>query len=348
MPAPFIARSGPWLFDRRTDLLTFGGSAVLSLGLLAAAHFTHTDEQESPPLLWLFAVLLVDVAHVWATLFRLYLDPEERRRHRRIAVAVPLGSFAFLLLLRSIGSAPFWTVMAYLAVFHFVRQQVGFLRLYRRREKHAHALDGLLDDATVYTATLYPVLWWHAHLPRNIHWLIEGDFLALIPSDVVPWIDHLGTARWLLFALFAARQFQRWHQGEALPGKALLVASTALCWHLGIITFNGDVAFTVTNVFIHGVPYLVLNRRYANARSLGWSLPAFVGLLWALAYLEELGWDQLVWHDHPEFFGPSVFEVPEAATIVAVAALSTPQFAHYLLDGILWRRNRLPAIQSSD
>ena len=36
------------------------------------------------------------------------------------------------------------------------------------------------------------------------------------------------------------------------------MVTTALCWGLGIVVFNSDYAFTVTNVIIHGVPYMAL------------------------------------------------------------------------------------------
>jgi hypothetical protein len=42
------------------------------------------------------------------------------------------------------------------------------------------------------------------------------------------------------------------------PGKDVVVITTAVCWYIGIVTFNSDYAFTVTNVIIHGVPYMVL------------------------------------------------------------------------------------------
>jgi len=50
-------------------------------------------------------------------------------------------------------------------------------------------------------------------------------------------------------------------------GKHVVVATTAACWYVGIIAINADYAFTVTNAFIHGVPYLTLVYLYARAAS---------------------------------------------------------------------------------
>ena len=47
----------------------------------------------------------------------------------------------------------------------------------------------------------------------------------------------------------------------------LVVLSTFLCWYLGIVLFDSDYAFTVTNVLIHGLPYMVLTYRHGRMRA---------------------------------------------------------------------------------
>jgi putative autoinducer-2 (AI-2) aldolase len=49
-------------------------------------------------------------------------------------------------------------------------------------------------------------------------------------------------------------------------GKLLLLASTWATWFFGIVVAKSDLAFTVTNVVAHGVPYLALTYRYARGR----------------------------------------------------------------------------------
>ena len=50
----------------------------------------------------------------------------------------------------------FWRVLAYVAVFHFVRQQYGWVALYRRRLGHHSRLDRVLDDAAIYSRDALP------------------------------------------------------------------------------------------------------------------------------------------------------------------------------------------------
>ena len=66
-----------WLFSAPIDLSVFLGSAVLSLFLLAIGWQLGFLDAESPDWTWITAVLLIDVAHVWSTSFRVYFDTEE-------------------------------------------------------------------------------------------------------------------------------------------------------------------------------------------------------------------------------------------------------------------------------
>src|SRR5262249_13416040 len=123
--------------------------------------------------------------------------------------------------------------------------------------------------------------------------------------------------------------------------------------YVGIKVFNSDYAFTVTNVLIHGVPYLALvciygQRQQATRgpgilREIFSRGPAlFLGLLWAVAYLEELVWDRAVWQEHSWLFG-APWEVGALQGIL-VPLLALPQLTHYLLDGFIWKRSKNPEV----
>ena len=133
-----------------------------------------------------------------------------------------------------------------------------------------------------------------------------------------------------------------------------MVATTALCWYLGIVHFNSDYAFTVTNVVIHGVPYMALiywygRRRAAATKGRALSLFSrgpylFLASIWLIAYVEELFWDRGVWHDRSWFFG-APWDLG-ALRLVLVPLLALPQIVHYVLDGFIWRRKSNPGLFS--
>ncbi len=341
-----------WLFSRRVDLLLFGGSAALALVLLALGAATGLLDGDAPPWLFLVGIVGVDVAHVWSTGWRVLADGEEAHRRLALYAGVPLLAWAAGVAAYSVSALFFWRLLAYLAVFHFVRQQYGWVALYRRKNGEAAEgrLGGRLDAAAVYGATLTPLLFWHSHLPRHFQWFLQGDFLAGLPPAVSRAAFVLYAA---VFAAWAVKEVARIRAGKTISwGKSLVILTTAATWFLGIVVFDSDYAFTVMNVFVHGIPYMGLvwftskaraeTRRAAGEPPLAtdrWltSLPLFLLPLVAIAFAEEWGWDRLVWHDHPRFFPGAPFEPGALALVLLVPLLALPQATHYVWDAFLWK-----------
>jgi hypothetical protein len=334
-----------WLFSPRVDVAVFGGSALVSLLLLWVGARAGVLEGESPDWAWVPAVLLVDVAHVYATAFRVYFDAEELRRRLSLYVLAPAIAFALSVALYSESEALFWRALAYLAVFHFVRQQYGWVALYRARAGERGRAGWFVDAAAVYAATLYPLAYWHAHLPRRFWWFLPGDF-----AGAPAWVESAAFPLYCLaLGAYAARSAHAWLvAGRGHPGKDLVVLTTAVCWYAGIVAYDSDYAFTVTNVVIHGVPYMALVWWYARGRApraggayrrlARW--PVFLATLWVLAYAEELLWDRGVWHERAWLFG-GAWEW-ETLKVFLVPLLALPQATHYILDGFVWRRRSNP------
>ncbi|HEX7957480.1 MAG TPA: hypothetical protein VF508_11090 [Pyrinomonadaceae bacterium] len=258
------ARRAWWLFSPRADFAVFGGSALASLLLLWVGARAGLLEADSPEWAWVPAVLLVDVAHVYATAFRVYFDAEELKRRLSLYLLAPAIAFALGVALYSESEALFWRALAYLAVFHFVRQQYGWVALYRARAGERGRAGRWVDAAAVYAATLYPLAYWHANLPRRFWWFLPGDFAAA-PA----WVARAAFPVYCLaLGAYAVRSAHAWVvRGRGNPGKDLVVLTTAVCWYAGIVAFDSDYAFTVTNVLIHGVPYLALVWWYARRRA---------------------------------------------------------------------------------
>ncbi|WP_205503348.1 hypothetical protein [Rufibacter psychrotolerans] len=348
----------PWLHSAWVD-----GAFILSppfLCLLAIVLFPGFFQQHVKSLpvpAWVLLVLLIDVGHVYSTLFRTYLEEETRLTRRRLLLWVPLGAWAGGMLLYSLGEGVFWRVLAYLAVYHFVRQQYGFMRLYSRKEPRLRA-EHRFDTLCVYAATLLPLLYWHLEGGRHFNWFIADDFLRLSFPAAAPWVAYLNVALFLVYLGKEAWVFWR-HRRVNLP-RFLVMTGTFLAWYIGIVHYNGDLIFTTFNVVSHGIPYLALvwisrkrpqnrlvqpvRRTWRERLTVGLVGGGFfIGLVVVLAYLEEGLWDALVWREHPEVF--STFQVlPQVEDGVVLAVLvpllALPQITHYLLDGFIWKASR--------
>jgi hypothetical protein len=332
--------SKAWIRSPAFDLLWISGPGIFSVLFVLALQARGVDLGAVSPWSWLLLIVGVDVAHVYSTVFRTYLHPETRKRRNALLWAIPVACWMVGMLLYTWGAEVFWRALAYLAVFHFIRQQYGFLRIYSRKES---SVGWKRLDATLLTAsTVLPLLHWHVE-GREYAWFVAGDFIGL--PDVFPmrlfWVGY--AVLWCVYLWRATRVFN-------LPKTALL-ASTALSWILGIVVWKGDLAFTLTNVIAHGIPYLALvwhaQERETQSRGLRFAAVSVAALLALVvfAYFEEGLWDAWVWGDRPQLFPwtDGWLPVKDSALLAClVPLLALPQAVHYVLDGFIWRAKDRP------
>ncbi|HEY9678251.1 MAG TPA: hypothetical protein V6C76_09590 [Drouetiella sp.] len=343
-----------WLSSPGWDCLWIIGPAFISSTVVLLFRGQMEASSNVPLWVWICFVLLIDVAHVYATLFRTYFDPKALEKNRGVLLAMPAIAWVGGALLYSLNALYFWRTLAYLAVFHFIRQQFGFVVLYSRKDPEALKRFKWLDCAAIYMATIYPMLFWHTSMPRNFVWFVAGDFIESAPEMLATaglWL-YVGVAC-LYFSkeLFFAASTKYFN----IP-RNLIIIGTALSWWTGIITMNSDMAFTITNVVSHGVPYMALiwlyhrNPEGSTAEKLvknrDWkkllisNVAIFFAFLVFLAYVEEGFWDGFVWREHLGLFAPfaSLPQIGDAAVLaLLVPFLALPQSTHYLLDGFIWR-----------
>lgn len=307
---------------------------------------------QTTTLMWLLIVVFIDVAHVWSTLFRTYLNKEGHKNHQKALWLIPLLCYLVGVALYGHGKLTFWRTLAYFAVFHFVRQQYGLYALYYFKEKKK--TPPLFNKVAIYSTTIIPLTIWHLSGPQSFHWFIPFDFfyLNLPQNSLVPLIYFFKLLGPLILVLYLLREIKQ--EGPTLlfkPRFGILVG-TYLAWWTGIVWLANDWSFTLTNVVTHGIPYFTLiglsHFNNENSGQLLW--PKRLGFLGAMVFLilvgtlEEGLWDVFLWRDHPLVFGhlyglKSVKNLSIQAFLVPLLAL--PQATHYALDGLIWRRERV-------
>ncbi len=341
----------PWIYSPKFDLSAIIGPPLVITMIVLAFGNRIAAISETPTWLWILLVLGIDVAHVYSSLFRTYFDKDEFQRRKKLYLIVPavcwLGGIAIYALA---GAGFFWGCVAYFAIYHFVRQQYGFLMLYRRGEPVGN-LEYRIDQVAIYLATVYPLVYWHTYT-RNFQWFSEFEVLH-IP---VVWPELLCRFVYVMtLSAFLIKEVIKWKQtGTLNAGKVLLLVATAAAWGTGIILFNGDLTFTLINIISHGIPYMALiwiyqyrkrtNKAHEGNRLLKFFqlkyVPYYILSLVAIAFFEEAIWDWLVYGEHSNLFGS--FHVAASATILAILVplLTMPQVTHYVLDAYIWRVNK--------
>jgi hypothetical protein len=336
----------PWIHKAKTDSVFILAPSFFVLAVI----FFFQDwlmkiEEHYSFYTWLFLIVFIDVAHVYATLFKTYFVKAEFRRRKKLLIRLPIICLVIGMLLFAFGSAVFWTVLAYVAVFHFIRQQYGFMRLYARKEtKTTKSL--FIDNLIIYTATGYPMLYWFLSTPRKFNWFMPNEFFRFESQPVIQ-VSTIVYA--VIMAFYVLRTLYigiREHYFN-IPKNAIVVG-TALSWYFGIVYFNNDLIFTLLNVVSHGIPYMALiYLKEIDGKpesELGWlrylkaykGVLIFAAVLVMIAFAEEYLWEILVWNEQ---FTVASFDFSGWQFLV-VPLLTVPQFTHYILDGFIWKTKK--------
>lgn len=332
----------PWIHNAKTDWWLILSPPFLIL-LIIFLFQKQIQELESSYSFysWLFLIVFVDVAHVYSTLFKTYLVKGQVQKRKLLYWGIPILSWLLGIALFQFGNLTFWSVLALVAVFHFIRQQYGFMRIYARFEPDNWSKK--IDEVAVYAATIYPMLFWFK-TPRAFTWFVSNEFdgFKKLP-DYTGFITVLYVV--ILIIWISKTVFDVVKNRKLNIPKISLITGTYLSWYFGIVYFNDDLIFTFLNVISHGIPYIALiyireikqkdneqlNRLLIFKSVTGIFL--FVGVILAFAFFEEFLWETLVWKEH---FSLN-FTISETILPFLIPLLAVPQLTHYLLDGFIWR-----------
>lgn len=340
-----------WIGNSKVESIGILSIPFLCVAILFFIPNLFFESDTLPEFAWLFLVVFIDVGHVYSTIYRTYVDKPLINKHRNLFFGLPILLLVASIILHTISSMLFWRCLAYFAVYHFIRQQYGFLKIYSRKNTYSK-IKNRINAFTIYGVTVLPIVYWHFSPDRNFSWFLKGDFIltagTTILSNIVIVVFFL-----LLIFYFITEVQSSIHTKVINFQKNCIVLGTALSWYIGIIYFNSDFVFTFLNVVCHGVPYITLvwihgKKTYSNSTSASFlklvygkfSLLIFLLPLIIFAYVEEGFWDALVWKEHNSVF--TIFKnishsVSKNTLNIIVPLLALPQLFHYVIDGFIWK-----------
>lgn len=336
----------PWIHNAKTDSIFILSPpfVVLMIVFVFQDKISHLNDRYSF-YTWLFLIVFVDVAHVYSTLFKTYFVKQEFEKRKLLYLGIPALSLILGVIFYQFGSLFFWSALALVAVYHFVRQQYGFMRLYSRFEPNT--VHKKIDTAAIYAATLFPMLYWFS-TPRKFTWFVENEFswMGNLPNflPVLNFIYFLILGIWFFKSGYEFLKFRTFN----IPKNGVIIG-TFLSWYFGIVYFNNDLIFTFLNVVSHGIPYMALiylneienkDQKFLQKLSLfksGIGVFLFIGILLFIAFSEEFLWEILVWKENISLSGVNL---SERWRMFLVPLLTVPQLTHYLLDGFIWKRQK--------
>lgn len=345
-----------WVLSWRSDVIGFILPVLVAILLLPASYSVPQNEVPLPYYIGL--VVMVDVAHVYGTIFRTILDSEATRLNRALFLWGPLRLLlASLLIITLFGEAMVWTLLAYFAMYHFAKQAFGILCLYKARKGERGSLDHQLDYWTCMVGAAVPVALDHVgkKFGDPMKWFDNGEFhLAGLPEVAqVPLI----VVYVVVPSVWLARTVWRWIVGDLWNlGKLWIMAVQYLTWTVGVVGKHEVRSLAFVNLF-HGVSsmvlvYVVVQRRYAQWRvakpasmttrdticeALVASPLPYVAVMVLFALVEELCWEVCIYQKYLPEMGFQLPCVRRWWRKLVVAVMIQPQLAHYYLDAYIWK-----------
>ncbi|PCJ19784.1 MAG: hypothetical protein COB02_06225 [Candidatus Cloacimonadota bacterium] len=336
-----------WIVSSKFDLFVFLGPIFFATLISPFAYIYYPN---SIPL-WAFVtiIILFDVAHVWATNYRIYFDIFEVKR-RPLFYLLPIPVFFIISYLVCFYSQNlFWTILAYVAVFHFIKQPWGFVSIYKRKYQEKSKFDLHFDKYMVWAAGIYPVFIWHSSPGRVFDWFNAGEsFIVKLPKEVIPYLYVLYISGIFVYILRQIYLFKTQNFFN-LP-KNILMSAIYLTWSIGIYITNPLISAAFLNLF-HGVPFFAIIWLYSKNKYLSEAtnypflskvfkskyLFLFFGIVFIPALIEEFFWDFMIWHIYlPDL---SYYSLSLEVKSFCIALLSLPQIIHYWLDMFIWKMN---------
>jgi hypothetical protein len=301
---------------------------------------------------WLILVLGVDVTHVYTTLYKTYFNKQNFEQHKKVFTIIPFLCFIAAFLLYAMGTTIFWTTLAYIAVFHFIRQQYGFMRLYSRNEEKNNL--HIIDTIAIYSATIYPIIYWHLKGPFNFEWFVPNDFMFFksnLLHQVSLFLYNLVLIIWII------KECCFFYKNKYVNIlKTGVIVGTYIAWYYGIVYYEADLTFTLFNVVCHGIPYMALvwidqiKSQSNNKPTITQKIQKlvfqkkhillFIAIPLVLAFCEEFLWNSFVWQEKKIFFEiGNIFQFMNTAEVkqLLVPLLILPQLTHYVIDGFIWK-----------
>ena len=106
----------------------------------------------------LIGLVLVDGSHIYTTTLVTYFDRKHNLSTRRLFYLVPVAVLLGLsTVLMFFGIKVFFMLISYLAIFHFMRQQFGWMKLATGFDPETPRYVSSIDIASVYVIILYSI-----------------------------------------------------------------------------------------------------------------------------------------------------------------------------------------------
>lgn len=350
-----IGKAQPWFHSWYGDLL--GLHLVPLIAVLLAFFdlppFNIYLRDWTEVIVW---IIVLDWAHIFAQWHRIYCNPLETKMLKWI---YPISFFLLVpcltVVLHYSGRIPVETFLIYFVVYHFIKQNYGYIRVYSKTDGPKQKYEMWLETLLIYLSMALPVLYWHLSFPYDLFtWVKFFPKWGPINLFLTPLLI-LYILCWVSYLVMEVRRSLRNNQIN-IP-KNLSILSAAVGW--GAITLLSEspmlVYFTV--VLAHDLSYTTfvwfIGRRDQKMISgkIPWrswsSVPGFFMYLLAIVVVSQfvlLLHHRFAGSSYPNLVFGNYMEAVKVGnkwmTDLGFAIFFATQAHHYFIDRYLWKKEK--------
>lgn len=297
------------------------GPLTFVLGYFLSARF------EASTIFFIYALLVrdfMDSGHIYATLWRTYLDPEERVRSKMYWL-VPI-IFMLLFFVWIYYRLPFLAAfVAYVTIFHNCRQFYGISKWYQRINNSYRKS----SDFFLYANCFLPIVVAHFRTNYNSTTYYIKDTLFLHPDQNI--CNAFTLLYFAVLLCWFAYEIQLFVKKQFELNRVLSVALPSFIYGFAFMLGRSVAEILPALVISHGMGYFAMTSLAINKKNPRRFHSFYVSLatilLTAVFFGNILG-------ALKEYFLAGTSHV---AMALILAAYITPFFCHYLFDAFIWK-----------
>lgn len=323
------------IMNRRLDILAFTSFAPFTLIFLGLYHIWPLKmEPVDLKIYFIIMGVLIDGSHNYATLYSSYFDASVRSKLSRMDLWAPLGLFIISFCFLSLANKMIFAhLVAYLAFFHFIRQEYGWMKLSNALEPHLPPWQRYVDLCVMYVVTVLPLVWYCKESLKAFN-SVKGD-LFMIPDNVAETLFFLYWPAALVF--FATNAYWAYRTGTLNLTKWLVFFNVLIVWYVARVWLKNFFLGMTIYLLSHGFAYFILvTHRNRLTPTLPWVSKTkirqgiFIYLSCVLTYVIVM---------YGLRYNPlSTYLMNTTFKRILGSLAVTPLLLHYYLDAKIWKR----------
>lgn len=322
-----------WIFSKKEDILFFVFPLLVGAVLVGSDRYFNLKSSHLGGFntyVIIFSLLaFFDASHVFSTIFKSYLDTNERRHRKILLFLVPLLIYLLLILIYNIWGLKIVLILfGYYNVYHIVRQQYGWVSISARKANENNKLDYYFDKITIYTFMVLPVVWAHFSFPAT-------DKQISIPKSKTAASICIALLM-LTFVLYFARQIFKLFTGKAINFSKMLQMTTSFISWGAVIVFQSPLLLVIT-VLLHGIPYLGIVYKQSGMNKRIERGPFFLKMGYPLWFFLIVVFTLGLLYTKMNNVVKISFSLGLFKEYLICALLVFP-IMHFTIDGVIWRR----------